>query len=326
MKKTFYKIILVSMTLVAFILGILFAIGEYFFNYALVRNDEKPKGAKRNISSTVLQGDKNIIEENKNVSQKVTYEWINSIKSEKTSIISKDGLNLIATVFQGENNIHRYSIIIHGYSNQKEDFYDIAYNYYTKGFNVFIPDLRAHGESDGKYIGMGWLDKEDIKLWINLIISNDSEAQIVLHGVSMGAAAAMMTAGDDIPSNIKAIIEDCGYTSVKDIFSSELKQRFNLPAFPIIDFMAFVTYIHAGYNIFGASSVNQISKSNVPLLVIHGSLDNFAPVEMAYQIHESANNSDLLIVEGAGHNEARFLQPETYYNKLWKFLDKHLVC
>ena len=39
----------------------------------------------------------------------------------------------------------------------------------------------------------------------------------------MGAATTMMTAGEDTPDQVKCFVEDCGYASVWDIFSNELK-------------------------------------------------------------------------------------------------------
>ena len=40
------------------------------------------------------------------------------------------------------------------------------------------------------------------------------DAEIVLHGLSMGAATVLMVSGERLPEQVKAIIEDCGYTSV----------------------------------------------------------------------------------------------------------------
>ena len=65
---------------------------------------------------------------------------------------------------------------------------------------------------------MGWLDREDILRWIDFILADDPQAEIVVHGISMGAATTMMTAGEDTPENVKVFIEDCGYTSVWDVF------------------------------------------------------------------------------------------------------------
>ena len=64
--------------------------------------------------------------------------------------------------------------------------------YYEMGYNVLLPNNRAHGNSEGNYIGMGWLDKDDIACWVNWINKQDPNAKIILHGVSMGAATTMM--------------------------------------------------------------------------------------------------------------------------------------
>ena len=62
-----------------------------------------------------------------------------------------------------------------------------------EGYNVLIPSMRACSESDGEYIGMGWLDKEDLKCWIDLIIEQNRNSNIILHGSPMGAATEMFT-------------------------------------------------------------------------------------------------------------------------------------
>ena len=51
-----------------------------------------------------------------------------------------------------------------------------AENFYDMGYNVMIPDLRAHGESEGYYIGMGWDDRNDIINLIEYIIAEDGKA------------------------------------------------------------------------------------------------------------------------------------------------------
>lgn len=312
--------------LIALVFFIFVGTGELLFCYSLLRIKEKPSGSNRKVPSIVTENNARIIEENKKTSQKNLENWNSLKKADKISVFSNDGLKLVATFFKNqEKPVHKYAIVIHGYSNSKENVFDIAQSYFNKGFNVITPDLRAHGESEGKYIGMGWLDKEDIKKWIEYIVHIDKNAEIFLHGVSMGAATAIMTSGESLPQNVKGVIEDCGYTSVKDIFSSELKARFHLPAFPVLYPMAISTYLHAGYNILEASSLTQLSKSNLPLLVIHSTADNFVPIEMAYKIRDAAAKKnilkDILIIKGAGHCDSRFLSPKEYYNKVWNFVD-----
>ena len=172
---------------------------------------------------------------------------------------------------------------------------------------------------------MGWLDRKDMLLWINKVLEYENDAQIVLHGISMGGATVLMTSGEEMPDNVKAIVSDCAYTSAQDIFASELKLRFGLPAFPILNSGNVVAQIRAGYSIKEASALNQIKKSNIPTLFIHGSVDNFVPVGMVHELYSAeTSEKDLLIIEGAGHAESRDLDPDQYYKKTFNFIENYI--
>ena len=51
--------------------------------------------------------------------------------------------------------------------------------------------------SEGDYIGMGWDERLDIIDLINYIIDVDKDSEIVLFGVSMGAATVMNVSGEE---------------------------------------------------------------------------------------------------------------------------------
>lgn len=83
---------------------------------------------------------------------------------------------------------------------------------------MIAPDLRGLRRERGRLCRHGVADREDILRWIDFILADDPQAKIVIHGISMGAATTMMTAGESTPDNVKAFVEDCGYTSVWDYF------------------------------------------------------------------------------------------------------------
>lgn len=316
--------------IVSFLLIILIAflgVGNYFFNYALVRNDGEVAGAERNVDSSTYKNEKeNKIDLNRKIQKEKTDFWLNSANIKDVFIQSEDGLRLAASEFMTNGESNKWAILVHGYTSEQSNMYDIARHYSERGYNVLTPDLRAHGSSEGKYIGMGWLDRKDLLLWINYLIDNYEDAQIVLHGVSMGAATVMMVSGEDLPVNVKAIVEDCGYTSVWDIFSSELKLRFNLPPVPVLNAASFVTDIRAGYNYKEASAVEQVKKSVTPMLFIHGNDDEFVPVDMVYRVYDSADVAkELVIVDGAGHAESELADEELYYGSVFNFIDRYVV-
>ena len=172
---------------------------------------------------------------------------------------------------------------------------------------------------------MGWLDRKDMLKWIDYVISLDKNAQIALYGESMGGATVMMTSGEDLPSNVKAIVEDCGYTSVLEMFKKELNERFGLKPFPILNAAEMVTQLRAKYNFTEASALEQVKKSKTPMLFTHGGNDTYVPTKMVYELYEAANvEKDMLIIDGAAHGAAPDVDPETYYEKVFSFLDKYI--
>lgn len=150
-------------------------------------------------------------------------------------------------------------------------------------------------------------------------------AQIVLHGVSMGAATVMMTGGEELPSNVKAIVEDCGYTSVRDQLAYQLKRMYKLPAFPMIQSTSLLTKARAGYDFNEASALNQIKKAKTPMLFIHGSEDLFVPTWMVHELYENAPvEKELFIVQDAGHGLARAFDPKGYDRKVSHFIGRYM--
>lgn len=325
-KPNILRNILIAILIIVIIsIVITIGIGNYFVNYAISRTgnggnrDVKNKGSIE-VASINNETEK-IIEENREKEMQLASQWTNTIKKEKVEVTAKDGITLRGTEYIKDKQIDDWVIVLHGYRSNPESVISIGMHFSEKGYNVLIPYMRATGESEGEYIGMGWLDKEDLKCWINLIIEQNRNSNIILHGSSMGAATVLMASGDTLPNNIKAIIEDSGYTSVWDIFASEAKARFNLPAFPVLNMFEIVANYRAKYNIKEASALRQVKKASVPILFIHGDNDDFVPEYMCEQLYESANcQKDKLIIHGAGHTESKYKEPDIYYNKIFDFI------
>ena len=117
------------------------------------------------------------------------------------------------------------------------------------GYNILLPDLHAHGLSEGDAVQMGWLDRLDVLQWMDTAneLFGDS-TRMVVHGVSMGAATTMMVSGEELPPYVKCFVEDCGYTSVWDEFKGELKNQFGLPAFPLLDVASWLCKLKYGWS------------------------------------------------------------------------------
>ena len=120
-------------------------------------------------------------------------------------------------------------------------------------------------------------------------------------------------------------IEDCGYTSVWDEFSLQLKDVFGLPSFPLLDVANLVCNVRAGYDFHKASSMEQLEHATVPMLFIHGDQDTFVPYSMLDQNYDTCASKvkQKLTIHGATHAKSAQVDPELYWNTVDNFLDKN---
>ena len=292
-------------------------VGHYFVNYAL---SPASNSSERNVKTTVHASNSNELIMNKNKEDEMKKANAFYKETSLTSITSKDKLKLSGNYKTQDS--HKWALIIHGYKVNNRNMMPFGRTYYDHGYNVLLPDDRASGKSEGNHIGMGYLDKNDMKLWINWILNKDPQSKIIVHGVSMGGATTMMLSGDH-PKNVVGYVEDCGYTSVYDIFSSELNKRFGLPPFPVMDISNMMSNIEAGYDFKKASSLEAVKKCNKPMMFIHGTKDDFVPYSMGLEVYKAANcEKELYSVKGATHANSLYMNPDAYWNKVFKFINE----
>lgn len=219
------------------------------------------------------------------------------------------------------------AVIVHGYTDNAVRMLPIGYLYSRQlGYNILLPDLYAHGQSGGDAIRMGWLDRLDVQAWTAKArgIFGDS-TQVVVHGVSMGAATAMMLSGEELPPCVKCFVEDCGYTSVWDEFGSELKNRFGLPSFPLLDITSLLCAWKYGWDFREASALGQVRKCTRPMLFIHGNADTFVPTRMVHPLYEAKPSpKELWLVPGAAHAVSYKENKAEYTRKVASFVGKHI--
>ncbi len=255
-------------------------------------------------------------------------EWVDNQDFEHWEMTSYDGLELKGYYLPAKEPTNKTVVLAHGYLGNARDMGLYGQYYYEElGYNVFTADMRGHGNSGGDYIGFGWHDRLDYLDWMDKIIEKTGDdTEIVMHGVSMGAATVLMASGEkDLQPNVKAVIADSPYTSVYDMFDYQLGRMFHLPAFPVLPSTSVVTKMKAGYSLSEASALDQVKKAEVPILYIHGNADTFVPTKMTEELLENTKSeAEMITFDGAGHGEAFVTQEDRYVSKLNEFLEKHI--
>lgn len=257
--------------------------------------------------------------------------WLDSLQTtgalRDTFIINRKGRQLHAMFASAAKPTDKTAVIVHGYTDNAIRMLMIGYLYNNDlNYNILLPDLQDNGLSEGPAIQMGWKDRLDVLNWMN--IANDifgKRTQMVVHGISMGAATTMMVSGEAQQPFVKCFVEDCGYTSVWDEFSFQLKDMFELPEFPLMYTTSWLCNAKYGWNFQEASSLEQVKKCSLPMFFIHGDADTYVPTRMVYPLYEAKSEpKELWIVPGATHAMSYKDYPQEYTERVKKFVGKYI--
>lgn len=257
--------------------------------------------------------------------------WVDSLKQgnalRDTCITGQEGERLHAIYVKAPTPTPKTAVIVHGYTDNSIRMLMIGYLYNRDlGFNILLPDLHYHGESEGRAIRMGWRDRLDVQKWMevaNTLFGGNT--QMVVHGISMGAATTMMVSGEKQPSYVRCFVEDCGYTSVWAQFEKELKEQFHLPAFPLLDVASTLCEWIYGWNFREASALEQVKKSSLPMMFIHGDKDGYVPTWMVHPLYEAKpGEKELWIVPNAEHAVSYRDNQAEYTHRVRAFVGKYI--
>ena len=251
--------------------------------------------------------------------------YMKTVPSEEVWIESYDGLKLHGEFFPAPNGDNSKIVLgIHGFrSAARHEYGPYIEFYHSLGYSMLLPDNRAHGQSEGDYMGLGILDRLDCISWADYLVDTyGQDVQILLHGVSMGGATVLSAAGEEtLPEQVFGIVSDCGFTSMKEQTIDSLKKQ-GLPEFPFFNIVDFFCKTMAGYDLHSVTALEQVTKAKVPILFVQGMKDPFVTPENAQRLYDAcASEKRLLLVDGAAHAESIAVAPEEYHQALIEFFD-----
>lgn len=257
-------------------------------------------------------------------------------------------------------------IIAHGYAMNAYLYGSYAKLFYDLGYNVLLPDARAHGDSGGRYISFGYQEKNDYVRengWIDQVIRKvGAHSKIILDGTSMGASTMLMVSGEKLPDNVKLVIADCGfaslkepvetiYTKIRDMIKEHndrleyavkiagfryqltvTREKLDRVLVKLQEDLSAALKIDGDFSdLFQSISTNeQVKKSRVPILFIHGEKDTLVPVSNTFINMKAKKENpyndtyECYIARGAGHGSSIKVDYAKYQKTISAFIGKYL--
>ena len=285
----------IAIIVVASLIFLLIAASAVSMDIAIVRR-------KHPVKVHTKMGDEGSVDTVFKSSIEEGMKWIGSLPFTEHEITAFDGTPLYARFYRNGDS-KTTILMMHGFrSNPIHDFSCAFKFYYDKGFNLLVPDQRAHGKSGGKYITYGAKERYDAKSWLEYANTLVEGGELYATGVSMGATTVLMAAELPLPENVKGIIADCGFTSPADIIKKVMKEDMKVPLFPLYYTTRALTRLVAGFDFEECNAAAAVKNCKTPLLFLHGKSDSFVPFYMGEEIYNSAEGKKKAVwVEGADH-------------------------
>jgi len=251
-------------------------------------------------------------------------EALNAHPSERVFITARDGTRL-SGVFYPVPGADMTEIQFHGYrSSPEHDFACGGYEAIRKNHNLLLVNQRAHGQSGGKSISFGINERYDVLDWVDYLNRKlGTDVDVMLFGISMGAATVLMASELTLPENVRLAVADCPYSSPEEIIRSVIRSM-HLPPSVAFPFVRLGGLVFGGFDICSASPIDAVKRTKLPILLIHGEDDGFVPCEMSRRIYENISSEKRKIVTfpAADHGTSFLVDRERYLGEVKSFTEE----
>lgn len=232
---------------------------------------------------------------------------------EDLTYIARDGIKLKGWWIPVEGS-RKAVLLLHGKGGSRNGVYtgvfELAKWYHRRGYNVLLPDLRAHGESGGTIVYFGLKEHEDMLGWLEAIDS-DHRLEWVLHGFSMGAATVLMMKAKS-PKRFAYVVADAPWIDFEKLVKQELWKRAKLPDWSFF-YVRWIAETFFGQNFSFVDNRERVGKlCGEKILYIFEADDALLPEYQRKALSAACPMADRALFEGAGHVEAFKNDPVAY--------------
>ncbi len=247
-------------------------------------------------------------------------QWGKRYEAETKEVtVQSDGLRLCGRFTDFGSD--RTAIILCGRAEGCLYSYFYAEPYRKCGCNILVVDQRAHGNSEGKYSGIGFLEQNDMIAWIRLLEQQFHTKEVIVHGVCIGAACATyLAANENCPKSLKGIVVDGLYRSFHHVFVARFHTN-KKPIFPVLWEIEWLIRIHTGIRIKRDAPCNAIKNVRVPVLFIHSKEDiSSLPENVPALVEACPTQKTLVWMDHGAHSHLRITNRDRYDQAVTDFV------
>ena len=239
---------------------------------------------------------------------------------EKTdyTVAATEGYLLHVQLLTNPTPCDRYVIMSHGNADNRMGSLKYVPLYLELGFNCIIYDLRGHGLNEPTCTTYGLLEGADLACLVRDTRERYPDlTQLGLHGESLGGATTICALGH--APEVDFAVSDCAFADIDSVLRKGYRDA-GAPVF-LVDVADVAAKLRFHYSLKDMRPIDALADNHVPVLFIHGLADELIVVQNARDLYAAtAGPRELLLVEGAGHAQSIFTDPEAYKEHVAAFV------
>jgi uncharacterized protein len=253
-------------------------------------------------------------------------QWEMDPSAEAVSVTAEDGAVLRGALFRPEGPAKGAVIILHGIGDHGYTMGPLAKLLNRSGYVALTPDSRAHGGSGGEFVTYGLLEKKDVHRWLDLLEAKTSKGFPMFgYGASMGAGVILQALA--VENRFHALIAECPFSDFRRVSYDRLSESLNgFPALllaPVLEPAIEYARLRYGLALRNVSPIDALRMSSIPVLLIHGVLDEVVPIEHSRRLHQ-VGHTELWEVPNARHVETWAAAGKEFETRVVAWYDGHL--
>ena len=246
---------------------------------------------------------------------------------EPVRVNGTDGTMLRGTYIADTRGSHQTVILLHGLYQNRMMCLPYVSIYRNLGYNVLLIDQRGHGESGGEHTDWGLSEVDDLTQWVQWLHEKDGAMKIGLHGISLGAAMALLYAGSDRGDSLSFVVADSSYGNIIALGREKLRQAARdervVWGYNILDpFFQAAMLFHTHKLVANIEPAQAVRFIKAPILFLHGGKDKLVPVQTVQDLYEHCGSQDkhIYIFTHSPHAVGIETDTDAYHRVVTRFL------
>jgi fermentation-respiration switch protein FrsA (DUF1100 family) len=212
-------------------------------------------------------------------------------------------------------------ILLHPIRGDRRAMLERAKIVRNAGFSALLIDLQAHGESPGKHITAGYLERHDVKAAVNWVRAQNPDHKVGIIGWSLGGASALLAT----PLDIDALVLESVYPTIADAVHDRIAIRLGPLHYLLAPVLLAQLHPRLGISPRQLRPIDHIPKVGCPVLVASGDIDEHTTLSETERLYAAAMQpKELVIFRGAAHTDLLEHDRKLYEDRILVFLKSQL--